>query len=50
MLDLVKLLNITMSKVQSAFYVFTHLILSSEIGKDYYPHFADEETEAQRVK
>ena len=39
-----------MSKAQSAFYVFTHLRLSSEIGEDYYPHFADEKTKAQKVK
>lgn len=45
-----QVMNITMSKAQSAFYVFTHLRLSSEIGEDYYPHFADEETKAQKVK
>ena len=45
-----QVMNITMSKAQSAFYVFTHLRLSSEIGEDYYPHFADEKTKAQKVK
>ena len=43
-----QVMNITMSKAQSAFYVFTHLRLSSEIGEDYYPHLTNEETRTQK--